>query len=99
MMNESLVKAALHQARCGWDNRNGVWPKTLPMDRISHTPCDCHLATTRRNYTIEKANQEYNDAIEFAEDVLRKYEEHKQPPLPFGIVLCWGAKINSLVET
>eukprot|EP01032_Pedospumella_encystans_P009396 gene9396-11060_t len=113
MMNESLVEAALHKSRQAWDNRNGVWPKTAPLDRIS---CMRRVIITLQQMrdeiiriilwdaskTLKEANQEYNDAMGFAEDVLCKYEElgsHEQPPLSIGIVLCWGAETNSFVET
>jgi len=110
MMNESHVEAALNKARCAWDNRNGVWPKTSPLDRISfmrrvivalqHMRDEIiRMILWDASKTLKEANQEYNDAMEFAEDVLREYEDLGTQKQPIGIVLCWGAETNSFVET
>jgi len=112
-MNEPMVEEALYKARCAWNEGRGVWPRSKRNERVVAANEVLKALLLRRDEiiriilwdackTLKEANEEFQKAMQFAESAIQEYETNLSDghiAAPVGIVLCWGAEVNSFVET
>lgn len=112
-MDEPMIEETLYKARCAWNEGCGIWPIASTTERIAAVGHVLQSLQVRRDEiiriilwdackTLKEANEEFSQAMQFAESVLQEYQSsipQKTRTSPVGVVLCWGAEANSFVDT